>query len=62
MIDYRLYWIRNGHFYRREEIEAESDEAAIAEAERRQPGAAAELWTGARKVMLFDQATASSEV
>jgi hypothetical protein len=59
--DYRLYCIRNGHFYRFEEIIAEDDEAAIAEALRLQPDTSAELWNGARKVTMFEpQASAKA--
>jgi hypothetical protein len=59
--DYRLYYIRNGHFYRFEEISAEDDEAAIAEALRREPGISAELWNGARKVTTFEPEAASAK-
>jgi hypothetical protein len=58
--DYRLYCIRNGHFYRCEEISAQDDDAAIAEALRRQPDSLAELWSGARKVHLFEPAQGRS--
>jgi hypothetical protein len=58
--DYRLYSIKDGHFWRCEEIRAESDEAAIAEARRRQQGLPGELWAGARKVKLLDAAKASA--
>jgi hypothetical protein len=52
--DYRLYCIRDGHFYRCEEISAQDDDAAIAEVLRRQPDSLAELWNGARKVRMFE--------
>jgi hypothetical protein len=57
--DYRLYCIRNGHFYHCEEIAAVDDAAAIAEAERRQPYVASELWTGARRVKILEREDAA---
>jgi hypothetical protein len=60
--DYRLYCIRNGHFYRFEEISAEDDEAAIAEALRLQPETSAELWIGARKVTTIEPSPAAARV
>ena len=58
LADYRLYSIRHGHFWRCEEMRAESDEAAISEASRRQQALPAELWSGARKVKLLEPAQA----
>ena len=56
MAEYRLYSIRHDHFWGCEEICAESDEAAIAEACRREQALPAELWAGARKVKLLEPA------
>jgi hypothetical protein len=54
LTDYRLYWIKDGHFWRRDEIRAENDAFAIEEVLLlRKDGLPAELWTGARKVHHF---------
>ena len=54
MIHYRLYCLNAaGGFFRCDEISAESDEAAIAEAAQRRGEHAAELWEQGRMVQSF---------
>jgi hypothetical protein len=58
--DYRLYYLRAGHIARCEAFEAEGDAAALAQAEARRRGQAAELWNRARMVAWFDPAPATA--
>lgn len=52
---YYLYRLHpNGRFSARDVLEAETDEEAVAMAERAQRGDAMELWQGARKVRVFE--------
>lgn len=59
MAYYRLYFVQRGHFVRFEEIEAEDDEAAIAQARRRLGPLSLELWCGRRRVTSFEAAAAA---
>jgi hypothetical protein len=53
--EYRLYFIRDGHFWRVEEFAAADDAEATEEAQRRRRNAASELWARARKVASFER-------
>jgi hypothetical protein len=53
MADYILYWFEGPGVVRCEELVADSDEAAVAEALRLQGSNAAELWCGVRRVKNF---------
>ena len=57
---YRLYFMdpRSGHISAFESIEAESDEAALAAAEKHRGGHALELWCQGRKVQRFEPVAA----
>lgn len=54
MAYYRLYHIRNGHFFRFDMIEAEGDVDAVREAGALVGEQPAELWCADRKVMIFE--------
>lgn len=60
MNEYRLYFLRAGHIVRAESFEAEDDAAALAQAEARRGGQAAELWSRARMVARLDPAPAAA--
>ena len=58
---YRLYFMdaRSGHISAFESIEAESDETAVALAEKHVGGQALELWCQGRKVQRFEAIAAA---
>lgn len=58
MAEYLLYCLDGPKLVRCESFDADSEEAAIAEALRRQGDSAAELWCGPRRVKVFAQANA----
>jgi hypothetical protein len=53
MAEYVLYCLDGPKLVRCERFQAESDEAAIAEALRRQGSNAAELWRGPERLKVF---------
>jgi hypothetical protein len=60
--DYRLYCIDEAnHFVGCDEIEAESDEAAVLRSITLQGAHAAELWCGARKIGTFEPRPAEQD-
>jgi len=52
-MEYRLYFLRDGHIRRAVSIRCDSDEQAIAEAEQHADGSPMELWEHARLVKKF---------
>ena len=54
MTDYRLYCIRNDHFFCCEEFFADSDQAAATKSLALRAGMAAELWSRDRQVNIFE--------
>ena len=55
-MDYRVYFVgTDGHFINREDISAESDEAAVAQAHSLARGQAIEVWQGNRMVTRVDR-------
>lgn len=59
MAYYRLYFLRDGHFVRFEEIEAEDDVRAVRAASAQVGAQAMELWCGRRKVQSFEAVKAA---
>jgi hypothetical protein len=53
MSRYRLYHVKDGHFFRGTDIWAETDKEAIAQAIELRGPEPAELWCGERKVTIF---------
>ena len=53
MAYYRLYHVRNGRFCRVDDIQADEDEQAEAQALKHIRSDPAELWCGSRKVKIF---------
>jgi len=58
-MDYRLYLIRGGRIRDAVDIHAPDDSAALAEAEKKAGGFAAELWCESRRVGTFSSASAA---
>ncbi len=58
-MDYRLYLIRGGRIRDVVDIHAADDSAALAEAEKKAAGFAAELWCESRRVGTFSSASAA---
>ena len=54
MAYYRLYLIRNDRFIAVEDIDAEDDIEAVGMARQRVEDSPAELWSGTRKVNVFN--------
>lgn len=58
MSDYRLYFFTaQNHIRQRVEFACDTDEEAIARVQQHRDGSALELWSGARLVASFEQAT-----
>ncbi len=53
MIEYRLYFLTDGHVARAMELVCESDAQAMARAEEKHDEGEMELWSGARIVARF---------